>query len=159
HISGAWAKETAMGSKTWVRALVATAIMGLGIVTAAQAKDDNYPQRSIRMVVPSGPGAITDQTARMVADGLSKALGQTVVVENKPGANGILGSEMVAHAAPDGYTILFTYAATHAINPWLIKGLPYDPIKDFTPIAQPSGGGGNVRSVSPALNVKSLNDP
>ncbi len=141
--------------------LVMAMAMGLaawGVSAGAQAQSGEYPQRSIRLVTPSGPGAITDQTARLLADGLTKALGQSVVVENKPGANGILASEMVARAAPDGYTLLYTYAATHTVNPWLIKNLSYDPVADFTPIVMASGGGGNVLLVSPELGVKSLAD-
>ncbi len=137
---------------------VAVGLVAWGVSAGAHAQNGEYPQRSIRLVTPSGPGAITDQMARLVADGLTQALGQSVVVENKPGANGILGSEQVARATPDGYTLLFTYAATHTINPWLIKHLSYDPVADFTPIVQVSGGRGNVLLVSPELGVKSLAD-
>lgn len=135
------------------------ATIAMGVMTGAQAaQEEAYPQRAIRMVVSGGPGAITDLTARLVADALGESLGQNVVVENKPGANGILASEMVARAKPDGYTLLFTYAATHAINPWLIKKLSYDPSGDFTAITQVSAGGGNVLVTSPEYSAKSLDE-
>ncbi|GAA5237029.1 tripartite tricarboxylate transporter substrate binding protein [Verticiella sediminum] len=133
--------------------LLATACIA-GTAPAAGAAE--YPARPIRMVVPSGPGTITDQTARVVAEGLTQTLGQSVVIENRPGANGIVASETVARAEPDGYTLLFTYAATHAINPWLIKSLSYDPVQDFTPIAMPSGGGGNVLLVNAEVPIRDL---
>jgi len=136
----------------------AMAVAALGMMAGSHAAQDGYPNHAIRMVVPSGPGSITDQTARVLADDLSKAFNQSVVVENKPGANGILASEYVARAAPDGYTLLFTYAATHVMNPWLIAELPYDPVKDFTPIAQPSGGGGNVLIVNAAVPANNLQE-
>ena len=89
--------------------------------------------RTLRLIVPYPPGGPLDRVARILAENVKEALG-TVVVENKPGAGGSLGADLVAKAAPDGNTIVMGAVATHAINPWLYAKIPYDPIKDFTPI-------------------------
>jgi tripartite-type tricarboxylate transporter receptor subunit TctC len=91
--------------------------------------------KPITMVVPFPPGPALDLVARLVGAKMSNALGQTVVVENRSGANGVIGSHMVARAAPDGYTLLAATAGTHVTAVHLMKSLPYDPLKDFTPIA------------------------
>jgi tripartite-type tricarboxylate transporter receptor subunit TctC len=91
--------------------------------------------KAITMVVPFPPGPALDLVARLVSDKVAAALGQTIVVENRPGANGTIGSNLVARAAPDGYTLLAATAGTHVTAVHLTKHLPYDPIKDFTPIA------------------------
>jgi tripartite-type tricarboxylate transporter receptor subunit TctC len=90
----------------------------------------------IRIVLPFGPGSGTDVYARIVAQQLGTALGVTTVIDNKPGANGILAAEVVARAKPDGTTLLFTTNTTHAANPHLVKELRYDPVKDFAPISK-----------------------
>jgi tripartite-type tricarboxylate transporter receptor subunit TctC len=90
----------------------------------------------IRIVLPFGPGSGTDVYARMVAQQLGAALGVTTLIENKPGANGVLAAEAVAHAKPDGTTLLFTTNTTHAANPNLFKQLHYNPVKDFAPISK-----------------------
>src|SRR5712692_8086690 len=87
------------------------------------------------MVVPFPPGPALDLVARLVGNKLGDALGQTIVIENRSGANGTIGSSLVAHAAPDGYTLLAATAGTHVTAVHLMKSLPYDPVKDFTPIA------------------------
>lgn len=92
-----------------------------------------YPSKTITLVVPTAPGGANDAMARIIAQGLSQKMGQAVIVENKPGANGAIATEFVARAAPDGHTILFGYIATHGINPALQR-LKYDPIADFEPI-------------------------
>src|SRR5580698_8743114 len=89
-----------------------------------------YPDRPIRIIVPFPPGGPTDVVARLAASKLSEQLGQPVVIENKGGAAGILGSEMVARSAPDGYTLLLA-ASTHAQNPATFSSLPYDAERDF----------------------------
>ena len=94
-----------------------------------------YPNRIIRMIVPYPAGGTTDFLGRLVADQLQTGLGATVVVENKPGAATSTGAELVARAEPDGYTLLMATSTTLAINKTLYKKLPYDPVKDFTPIA------------------------
>lgn len=138
---------------------IAVALAALsGVGATAHAETAPYPNRPIRVVVPSGPGSVTDQTARLVAERLSASLKKPVVVDNRPGANGIIASEMVARAEPDGYTLLFTYSATMTLNPWTTASLPYDPLKDFTPIARPSAPGGNLLAVTSTLPVRNLKE-
>nr|WP_145551044.1 tripartite tricarboxylate transporter substrate binding protein [Variovorax boronicumulans] len=98
-----------------------------------------WPNKPIRMVVPFAPGGTTDILARAVAVELTKSLGQPVVVDNKAGAGGNIGADIVAKAAPDGYTILMGTVGTHAINKWLYDKMPYDPVKDFAPISLVAG--------------------
>lgn len=95
----------------------------------------NYPDRPIKMIVPYVAGGAADITARLVAQSMSDGLGQPVIVENRPGANGTIGSDMVAKAAPDGYTLLLTASGPLVINPVLYKKVPFDPVKDFSPIS------------------------
>ena len=97
---------------------------------------DGWPAKPVRMVTAFGPGSASDIVARMIAENLQKAFGQTFVVENKPGASGIIAASMVAEAAPDGYTLFLTTNTANSANPYLFKKLPYDPIKSFTPIAR-----------------------
>jgi len=96
----------------------------------------NYPERPISLVVPFAAGSGTDSIARVIAQRLSDKLKQSVIVDNKAGANALIGVEYVAKAQPDGYTLLMTTATSHSANPWLFKSLRYDPVKDFTPIAR-----------------------
>ncbi len=96
---------------------------------------NNYPMRPITLVVPSAPGGSTDITARLIAEPLARALGQPVVIENKPGASGNLGTQQVAKASPDGYTLLMQYSGYHVANPALFKQLSWDPVRDFAPVA------------------------
>ena len=111
--------------------VVASAFLLL-VGTTAHAQ--NYPSGPIRFIVSFGPGSATDLLARQLADPLSQTWGQPVVVDNRGGADGIVASEAVAHAKPDGYTVLVTANTTHGSNPALHKTLPYDPITDFTPV-------------------------
>ena len=115
-----------------------------------------YPQRAIKMMVPFPPAGATDVVGRIVAQKLSEQLGQSVVVENRPGAGGSIGSDLVAKAAPDGYTILMATSSTHSIGPALQK-LPYDPIKDFAAITHVADIP-NVLVVSPKLPVSSVKE-
>lgn len=111
-------------------------IVGFGaIFSTTTVAADTYPNRPVTLVVPYGPGGETDIFARTIAPELSKALGQSVVVLNRPGATGIVGSEFVARSQPDGYTLVFGTAATHALNVSVYKSLPYDPIEDFASVA------------------------
>ena len=111
-----------------------------GVLTLAfaahAAHADNYPSRPVTIVTPFAAGSVTDATARVMAKYLSEALKQTVIVQNKAGAGGMIAAETVARAAPDGYTLLLTTNSTHSAAPGLFKHVPYDPIKDFTPIAR-----------------------
>ena len=109
---------------------------GLALLKGTPARTQTaYPSRTIRMIVPYPAGGTTDLLGRLVADQLQSGLGATVVVENKPGAATSIGAELVAKAEPDGYTLLMATSTTLAINKTLYRKLPYDPVRDFTPIA------------------------
>ena len=103
---------------------------------AGTAQAQNYPTRNITVVLPFAAGSGTDTTTRLIAAEVGKSLGQSLVIENKPGANGMLAATYVARAAPDGYTLMVSTNTAHSANPSLMKQLTYDPIKDFTPIAR-----------------------
>ncbi len=105
------------------------------VIAASSASAQGWPARSITMVVPFPPGPAVDLVARIVSAKLAESLGQTVVVENRTGANGTIGSNAVARAAPDGHTLLMGTAGTHVTAVHLMKALPYDPVADFTPVA------------------------
>jgi len=109
------------------------ALVALALASPAGAQ--SFPSKPVTLVVPFPPGPALDLVARLVGAKLADALGVTVVVENRTGANGTLGSNAVARAAPDGHTLLFTTASTHVTAVHLMKNLPYDPVKDFSPIA------------------------
>lgn len=111
--------------------LRALAVLAIVVTWAADVSAQGWPNRPIRMVVPYTPGGYTDLMARLVGQKIADALGQTIVFENKPGANAIIGTDTVAKAAPDGYTF-GTVIAAHAVNPTLNPKLPYDTLKDFT---------------------------
>jgi len=97
---------------------------------------DDYPSKPIRLVIPFAAGSATDSAGRILAQALSQRLGQGVIVDNRPGANGQIAATVAAQSAPDGYTLFMTTNSTHSANPHLYKSLPYDPIKDFEPIAR-----------------------
>lgn len=103
--------------------------------THAYAQNTTYPNKQIRLVIPYPPGGPTDLTARVVAADMSATLGQSVVADNRPGASGMIGAEMVARAEPDGYTILAN-ASLHVINPFVYPDMRFDALKDFVPITQ-----------------------
>jgi len=105
------------------------------VLPIGRARADDYPSRAIRLIVPWAPGGVADIVARLIADRLTQQLGQPVVVENRPGASGVIGTDFVAKAAPDGYTLVLVTASTHAMGP-SVKPTTYDPIKDFAPIIQ-----------------------
>lgn len=117
--------------KPGILALLGGAVL---MAAAAVAHCDNYPSRPIRLIVPFPPGGVADPVARMVGDKVGKSLGQSVIVENRPGGAGIIAAEMVRQAPADGYTILMGHAGSHAVNPSLYPDLPYDPVKDFQPV-------------------------
>jgi len=124
--------------------------------TAGAVSAQSWPNRPIRMVVPLSPGGFADVPARILAARLSVVLGEQVFVENKPGAGGTIGADFVAKARPDGHTLLFT-GTPHVISAWLYKNLPFDPLKDFAPVALVATGP-YVLVVNPQLQVHSVQE-
>ena len=131
--------------------LLKTAGLLLALTAAASAQE--YPTKPIRLIVPFPPGAINDSVGRLVATQLSARLGKQVVVDNRGGAGGVIGSELAANAPKDGYTLLVV-SLVNAVNPWLYK-LPYDPIKSFEPVAIVASAP-NLLVVHPELPAKSV---
>jgi hypothetical protein len=134
----------------------AAALAAAALAQPAHAQSFPDPKKPIRIIVPTAPAGGNDAMARIVAQKLNERLKQPVIVENKSGANGAIGSEFVAKAPPDGYTILFGYIATHGINPGLSK-LPYDAVKDFAPIAQIAEAP-VVLVVNPSVQAKTVQE-
>jgi tripartite-type tricarboxylate transporter receptor subunit TctC len=114
-----------------IRSLLVLFFCLIPLVAGAQ----HYPSKAVRIIVPQTPGGATDVFGRLIAQKLSAAWGQPVVVENRAGAAGVVGTEVVAKAAPDGYTLLVTYAGSQAVNQSLYKNIPFDSVKDFQPVA------------------------
>ena len=134
------------------------AVLFVAPCASAQASDAAYPTRPVRLVSPNPPGGANDVIGRIVAGKLSEALGVQVVVDNRGGAGGTIGGEIVAHAAPDGYTLLAGSVSTHSFNPTIHKKLGYDPLGDFAPISL-FAIAHNLLVANPALpanNVKEL---
>ena len=109
--------------------------LALSVFSTGAMAQPAYPSKPIRLVVPFGPGGFTDVVARILGQKLGESLGQGVVIENKPGAGSMIGSDFVAKAAPDGHTLVIV-SSTHVISPWIYKNVPYDPIKSFTPVSK-----------------------
>ena len=133
--------------------LLAGMAMALALPVAAQ----EYPAKPIRIVVPFGPGTATDIVARTVGAQLSSRTGQPVVIDNKPGAEGQIGAQAAATAAPDGYTLFITTQTTQAMNVHIYKSLPYDPVKSFAPISGLSLGA-QIVMVKNELPVKTIDE-
>lgn len=134
--------------------LAATGALALPFAARAQ----EFPARPVRIIVPFAPGGSGDITARLVAQHIERTTGQGAVVDNRPGAQGVIGTMAVKTAAPDGYTVLLATTSTHNANRWLIKDLPYDPQKDFTVVGSFGSGGGYVlvAANSPWRRLKDL---
>ena len=116
--------------------LLTTAITQSSLAQTSAANAQAYPTKPIRLVVPFAPGGVTDTSGRIVAEGLSKRLNQQVIIENKPGASGNIGAQLVATAAPDGYTLLLALDGTLVINPHAYEKVGFNALKDFAPIAK-----------------------
>ncbi|HEY9279845.1 MAG TPA: tripartite tricarboxylate transporter substrate binding protein [Eoetvoesiella sp.] len=116
--------------------ILALAITAMAAGYAQAQGTGDYPNHPIRLIVPFAPGGGADMTARMVAEPLALELGQAIVVENKPGGGATVGARMVAEAKPDGYTLLYTTPGPQLTNPYLMKSLPYDPVKDLIPVSR-----------------------
>ncbi|HTV26833.1 MAG TPA: tripartite tricarboxylate transporter substrate binding protein [Xanthobacteraceae bacterium] len=127
------------------------AVMGVAIPAAAQ----DYPSRSIRLIIPFPPGGSNDVVGRIIANQLGEKLGKQVFVDNRGGAGGVVGTDLAAKAAPDGYTLLIISIA-HAVDPWLYKE-PYDPVKDFVPVSIIATGT-NVLTVNPTVPAHSVKE-
>ena len=117
-----------------LRLLRAALLLALGVAVSAVA-DEPYPNKPIHLIVPFVAGGTSDILARILAKDLESELKQSVIVENKAGAGGNIGSDIVANSAPDGYTLILASVGTHAINSSLYRSMPYDPVKDFTPVS------------------------
>ncbi|MBI1203272.1 MAG: tripartite tricarboxylate transporter substrate binding protein [Rhodopseudomonas sp.] len=139
----------------FLTSLVVAMIMTMSAGVGARAAD--WPASPIHMIVPFGAGGAADILTRLVAEKLSASLGQSVVVEDRPGAGGNIGGAFVAHANPDGYTLLMSGSPTHSVGPHLYKNLAYDPMRDVPPVAMIAAGP-NLLVVNPALPVHSLGD-
>jgi tripartite-type tricarboxylate transporter receptor subunit TctC len=124
---------------------------------ASPAAAQDWPTRPLRLVVPYPPGGAVDQVARLISPKLEAALGQPVVVQNKAGAGGLIGSDAVAKAAPDGYTVLFATVSSHAIAPAVYAKMPYDPLADFAPISNVALTP-YIITVNPSVPAKSLSE-
>jgi tripartite-type tricarboxylate transporter receptor subunit TctC len=131
--------------------------IAFGALTVGVARADDYPSHPIRIVVPFAAGGTSDLVTRILGQALGTALKVAVVVDNRPGAGGNIGSDLVAHAAPDGYTLLMGTVATHGINATLYKKMPFDPVEDFAPISLVASTP-SVLEVNPSLPVKSVQD-
>lgn len=127
------------------------------MLAAAPAVAQQYPTRPVRFVVPFAPGGSTDTLARTMGIKLADALGQQVVVDNRPGGNGDIGMLIVANAPADGHTIVLGYIANLAIAPSLHAKMPYDPVKDFAPITQPASSP-NVLTANPSVQARTLQE-
>jgi len=140
--------------RSWLTStLVAAAALAWG--TAAQAQ--SYPAKPIRLVVPFTPGGVTDTSGRLIAEQLSKRLGQQVIVDNKPGASGNIGTQMVASAEPDGHTLLLGFDGTMVINPHVFPKVGFDTVKDFAPIGK-IGDAVLILVAHPGFAAKNLKD-
>jgi len=140
-------------ARTVLHGLIAGALLGLSSFAGAQ---QNYPNKPIRIVTPYAPGGATTLLGRMLADKLTQAWGQQVLVDNRPGGNTIIGSEIVVKSPPDGYTLLLI-TSTHVINSVLLPNLPYDSVKDFAPVGTLAAYE-PVLLINPSLPVNSLKE-
>ncbi|NCX04010.1 MAG: tripartite tricarboxylate transporter substrate binding protein, partial [Betaproteobacteria bacterium] len=131
--------------------------LGLTVITTVWAQPQGFPQKPIKLIVPYPPGGATDIVSRAAATEMSKALGQPVIIENRPGAGGNLGSELVARANPDGYTMLTSPSSVHGITPFLYARLNYDPNKDLAGVIVLASLA-NVLVVSPGLKVQNVRE-
>ena len=138
------------------RFLVLCGTFLLALSAGAQTYTQTYPNRPIHIIIPFGAGSSTDQLARALAQTITEETKQQVIVDTRPGANGFIGVQAVAAAAPDGYTVLLGSSATHGLNQFLFKNIPYDPVKDFSLVTTLSRGAFifAVNATSPATSIR-----
>ena len=150
-----------MNLKQTTRRLLLTASLlaagALSLPALAQAQVPAWPSKPIRLIVPFTPGGVTDTSGRVVAEFLGKRLGQPVVVDNKPGASGNIGMALARDAAPDGYTLVLGFDGTVVINPHVFAKVPFDSVKDFTPIGK-IGNATLVLVAHPAVPARNLTE-
>lgn len=132
-----------------------TVSAALGITFATLAGAQDYPVKAIRLIVPFSPGGVTDNSARVLAEPLGARLGQQVVADNRPGASGNIGTQAVAQAAPDGYTLVLGFDGTMVINPHVFAKLPFDTVRDFAPVTK-LGDAALILVAHPSLPAKNL---
>src|SRR5690348_1170222 len=135
---------------------IALAALALFAAAALPAAADAWPSKPVKIIVPFGPGGFTDVVARILQKELAPALGQPIIIENRPGAGSTIGTDAVAKAAPDGYTLVMV-STTHVISPHLYKKMTYDPIKDFQPVMKLVEGP-YVMVVHPSLGVGTVKE-
>src|SRR4051795_2651098 len=138
-------------STKWIMAAIALCVSA----SLGNAQAQNYPSRAITLVIPFAPGGSTSIVGRGIADKMSELLGEKVVVDNRPGAGGTVGTRAVARSEPDGYTLVLGYTGTLAIGPSLYKSVGYDPRKDFAPIGL-IGNAPNSLVVNPSFPAKTV---
>jgi len=144
-------------SKNFCRHWLQVALLSASLTLMGAAFAQNYPSKPIRLVVPFTPGGVTDTSGRLIAEQLSKRLGQQVIVENKPGASGNIGTQQVAAAEGDGYTLLLGFDGTLVINPHVFSKIGFDTLKDFAPIGK-IGDAVLILVANPSFPAKNLKD-
>jgi tripartite-type tricarboxylate transporter receptor subunit TctC len=155
------AGEARKQEETQVKLRRAIAVLGVFawsfVASTTPGLTESWPSRTVTIVTPFAAGSVTDVTARIIGAALQEALGRTFIVENKPGAGGLIAAQYVAHANPDGYTLLLTTNSTHSAAGALYKSVPYDPIKDFTPIARVASFP-SVVVVNPSMKMNTIQE-
>ena len=136
---------------------LALALLSAALLAPTLGSTQGFPEKPITFIVPFAAGSATDQLARAIAQGVTLESKQSVVIDNKPGANAFIGAQAAKAAKADGYTVFITTNTTHAANEHLFKRLPYDPVKDFEPVTA-LGRGGQIMVVNPSLPVNSVTD-
>jgi tripartite-type tricarboxylate transporter receptor subunit TctC len=148
-------KETPM--KTSFTRRLALAAAALSLLAGPAVAQDSYPSKPIRLVVPFVPGGVTDSSGRLIADFLGRRLGQQVIVDNKPGASGNIGTAQVVQAPADGYTLLLAFDGTMVINPHVFAKVPFDTLKDFAPVGK-IGNATLILVANPEVPAKTLQE-
>lgn len=144
-----------MGQRSTLALAAVVAMLGLAHATPSPAQE--FPTRPVHIIVPNPPGGATDVLARVISEQLGTRLGQPVVVENRPGASGTVGSDLVAKARPDGHLMVMGHAASHATSPSMYRNLPYDPVTSFAPVTLVANVT-NVIIVNPSVPAKSVQE-